>query len=63
MAVDVLDTPAAGPLVVRGGALRIVGYAACTLVSLVYASLLARHLGPCDFGRYTEITVLTPDDV
>jgi O-antigen/teichoic acid export membrane protein len=55
---DVLDTPEAGALVVRGGALRIVGFAAGTLLSLVGVIALTRHLGRADYGRYQTVTAL-----
>lgn len=50
---DVLDTAAAGGLVVRGGTLRVIGYVTAILVSVVAAALMLRHLGKVDFGRYT----------
>ncbi|HSZ06049.1 MAG TPA: oligosaccharide flippase family protein [Solirubrobacteraceae bacterium] len=53
--VDVLDTEAAGGLVVRGGGLRIVTYVAAVLISVAGASLMLRHLGVVDFGRYTTV--------
>jgi O-antigen/teichoic acid export membrane protein len=56
--VDVLDTPEAGGLVVRGGIVRIVGFGAGTLLSLVGIVLLTRHLGVGDFGRYQVVVSL-----
>jgi O-antigen/teichoic acid export membrane protein len=53
--VDVLDAPGAGGMVVRGGALRVGGFAAGTLVSLVGVVLLTRHLGTADYGRYQTV--------
>ncbi len=53
--VDVLDAPGAGGMVVRGGALRVGGFAAGTLVSLVGVVLLTRHLGTGDYGRYQTV--------
>jgi O-antigen/teichoic acid export membrane protein len=50
--VDVLDTSAAGPAAVRGGALRILGYGAGSLVSAGAAALLFRQLGLHEVGRY-----------
>ena len=50
---DLLSTPAAGPAAVRGGALRIAGYAAASLLALGSGALLYRHLGVVDSGRYT----------
>jgi O-antigen/teichoic acid export membrane protein len=55
---DVLDTPEAGALVVRGGALRVVGFAVGTLLSLAGVIALTRHLGVVDYGRYQSVTAL-----
>ncbi|MBW3609762.1 MAG: oligosaccharide flippase family protein, partial [Actinobacteria bacterium] len=54
---DLLDTPAAGPTAARGGAVRATGYAIGTLLALISAPLMIRHLGVEDFGRY--VTVLS----
>ena len=54
---DVLDTPSAGPTAIRGSAVRIVGYVVGLLAALGSASLLFRHLGVGDTGRY--VTVLS----
>jgi len=54
---DLLDTSAAGPIAARGGAMRAAGFAAATLLSVLSAPLLIRHLGVEDFGRY--VTVLS----
>src|SRR4051794_41879698 len=56
--VDVLDTPEAGALVVRGGALRIAGFGFGTLLSLLGVIALTRHLGVVDYGRYQSVTAL-----
>jgi O-antigen/teichoic acid export membrane protein len=55
---DVLDTRAAGGLVLRGGILRIVGYIAGILASILGAALMLRHLSVIDFGRYTTVMSL-----
>jgi O-antigen/teichoic acid export membrane protein len=55
--VDVLDTPSAGGKVIRGGALRMTGYAAGLLLAVVAAALMTRHLGVVDWGHY--VTVLS----
>jgi O-antigen/teichoic acid export membrane protein len=55
---DVLDTPAAGALVVRGGLVRIVGFGATLLLSLVGVVLMTRHLGVDDYGRYQAVLSL-----
>jgi O-antigen/teichoic acid export membrane protein len=57
--VDLLDTSAAGGLVVRGGTLRVLSYAVGVLVSVLGASLLLRHLSQSDFARYTTILSIT----
>jgi O-antigen/teichoic acid export membrane protein len=56
--LDVLDTPAAGGLVVRGGALRLAGYVAIVALSVLSAALLTRHLGVVRFGQYTTVISL-----
>jgi O-antigen/teichoic acid export membrane protein len=57
-APDILDGPAAGPVALRGSALRSGGYVAGILLSLVSAPLLFRHLGVSQFGRYVTVTSL-----
>jgi O-antigen/teichoic acid export membrane protein len=52
---DVLDTPDAGPAAIRGGALRVGGYAVGLVLSLLGAALLFRHLGVDDTGRYVTV--------
>jgi O-antigen/teichoic acid export membrane protein len=54
---ELLDTPAAGPAAIRGGALRVTSYGAGVLLSVGAAALLFRHLGVVDGGRY--VTVLS----
>ena len=56
--VDVLDSPAAGGLVIRGSLLRLAGYTAGVLLGLISASLLTRHLGVGDFGKYVVVSSL-----
>lgn len=57
---DLLDTPAAGPAAIRGGALRAGGYVAGIALSIVAVPLLIRHLGGPDYGRYiTVISLVT----
>lgn len=55
---DVLDTPAAGPVALRGSALRSGSYLAAVALSLASAPLLVRHLGVVDFGRYVTVVSL-----
>jgi O-antigen/teichoic acid export membrane protein len=56
--VDVLDSPVAGGLVIRGSLLRVGGYMAGVLLGLIAASLLTRHLGVGTFGKYVVVTSL-----
>jgi O-antigen/teichoic acid export membrane protein len=55
-----LDPVLAGQSVVaiRGGAIRVAGYALGVLVSLGTATILVRHLGLTTFGRYVTVTSL-----
>ena len=56
----VLDLPTAGGKVIRGSALRAGAYAATVALGIISASLLTRHLGVVDFGRYvTVISIVT----
>ena len=54
---DVLTSAHAGGRVIRGSALRVTGNGAGILVGLATATLLLRHLGVTDSGRY--VTVLS----
>ncbi len=55
---DVLDTDAAGGLVVRGGTLRLIGYVTGLAVSVAGISLMTRHLGLGRYGMYTTVMSL-----
>ena len=55
---DLLATPQAGPAAIRGGVLRVAGYAAGVLLSVGSAALLFRHLGVVDGGRYVTVLAL-----
>lgn len=55
---DLLAQPAAGPAAIRGGVLRVAGYAGGVLVSLASAALLFRHLGVAESGRYVTVISL-----
>jgi O-antigen/teichoic acid export membrane protein len=55
---EVLDTAQAGGLVLRGGALRFIGFAASTALSLGGVALVTRQLGVVDYGRYQTIISL-----
>jgi O-antigen/teichoic acid export membrane protein len=54
---DLLDTRAAGTAAIRGGALRMAGYAAGVALSVISSALLLRHLGVAATGDY--VTVLS----
>jgi O-antigen/teichoic acid export membrane protein len=57
---DVLDTSRAGPLALRGSALRVGGYGGGMLLALVSAPLLIRHLHQAGFGQYvTALSIAT----
>jgi O-antigen/teichoic acid export membrane protein len=56
--IDVLDSSAAGGLIIRGGVLRLGSYAIVVLLSLLPVVLLARHLGLAGFGAYTTVISL-----
>src|SRR4051794_40165524 len=56
--VDVLDTPEAGAVVVRGGAVRVLGVALRTWLSLGGVVAVPRHLGVVDYGRYQSVVAL-----
>lgn len=55
---DLLDSPAAGAAAIRGGALRLVSFGAGSLLSVLSAALMFRHLGLDDSGRYVTILAL-----
>ena len=49
---DLLSTSAAGPQAIRGGALRVISFAAGSLFTIAAGAILVRHLGVVDTGRY-----------
>jgi O-antigen/teichoic acid export membrane protein len=55
---ELLDTPQAGAVAVRGSVLRAGAYTASVLLALVSAPLLIRHLGISEFGRYVAVLSL-----
>jgi O-antigen/teichoic acid export membrane protein len=55
---DVLRSPRAGALVIRGGAIRSAGYAASALIGAVTSVFLLRGLGVEDFGRFATVGAL-----
>jgi O-antigen/teichoic acid export membrane protein len=54
----VLDTEEAGGIAIRRGALRLVGYGATVLLSVVGVAAVTRHLDAADFGRYSVVQSL-----
>jgi O-antigen/teichoic acid export membrane protein len=57
-AADVLSGEDVSRRVVRGGAVRFVGFALVNLLGVVSALILLRHLGVVDFGRYGTVMAL-----
>ena len=55
---DVLSGPDIASRVVRGGAMRTVGFVAVNLLGVVSSIVLLRHLGVADFGRYGTVIAL-----
>src|SRR5438876_10517747 len=55
---DVLISTEAGGKVIRGSAMRVAGNGAGIVVGLVTATLLLRHLGVAEFGRYFTVISL-----
>ena len=55
---DLLDSPEAGGVAIRGGAIRAAGYGVITLLGLATAPILVRHLGVIGFGHYTIVVSL-----
>ncbi|HTR88924.1 MAG TPA: oligosaccharide flippase family protein [Solirubrobacteraceae bacterium] len=53
-----LDSDAAGGLLIRGGTLRLGSYVAVVALSVLSAALLTRHLGVARFGQYTVVLSL-----
>jgi O-antigen/teichoic acid export membrane protein len=55
---NVLDTPAAGGLIIRGGVLRLGSFVAVVLLSLIPIVLLTRYLSVASFSAYTTVVSL-----
>ena len=55
---DVLDSEAAGPAAIRGGGLRVAGYALGVAVTTISAAVLFRDLGVDESGRYVTVLAL-----
>lgn len=58
-ALDLLDTPQAGSVAIRGGMMRLAGFAAGTIVSVGSTALLLRHLGLDQTGSYVAVLALS----
>ncbi len=57
-ASDLLRAPEAGGRVIRGGAVRGVGFGISTVLGLATAAILLNYLNVDDFGRYATVTAL-----
>jgi O-antigen/teichoic acid export membrane protein len=57
-AVDVLSGEDVSRRVVRGGAVRFVGFGLVNLLGVASALILLRHLGVVDYGRYGTVLAL-----
>ncbi len=56
--LDVLRSPKAGALVIRGGAIRSAGYAVGAGLAAITSVFLLRGLGVDDFGRFATVGAL-----
>ena len=56
--IAILNTPAAGGLAIRGGAIRLLTYVVGVAATVASAALLFRHLGVEDSGRYVLVLSL-----
>src|SRR3954469_8479972 len=52
---DILDSPEAGSVVVRGGLVRVAGFVFGVLCSLGGVVLVTRHLGTDQYGRFQTV--------
>jgi len=57
-APEILDTSAAGPAAIRGGALRVGAYIGGTALGVLATALLFRHLGVVNTGHYSLVISL-----
>ncbi|HWK28868.1 MAG TPA: oligosaccharide flippase family protein [Solirubrobacter sp.] len=55
---DLLDSPEAGGVAIRGVLVRTVLFAAGLIVSLITVPFLVRHLGPVEWGYYVSVTAI-----
>jgi O-antigen/teichoic acid export membrane protein len=56
--LDILRTPKAGALMIRGGAIRTIGYAVTVGLGAAISVFLLRGLGVNEFGRYATVAAL-----
>ena len=55
---DILQTSAAGPRVVRGGAILSLAYGAGTLIAALASIVVLRYLGLVAFGQYVTVMAI-----
>lgn len=55
---DLLSTPEAGSVTIRGGTLRLIGFAVNTLLATIAAAFLFRYLGVVDVAHYVTVQSL-----
>jgi O-antigen/teichoic acid export membrane protein len=53
-----IEARTAGPKIIRGGAVRGIGYLTSTALTAGAFALLLRHLGVVDFGRFSTVIAL-----
>jgi O-antigen/teichoic acid export membrane protein len=56
--VDIVDTPEAGAVVIRGSLLRLGGLIVGTIAAVVSSAVVIRHLGVVDTGRWVTVMSL-----
>jgi O-antigen/teichoic acid export membrane protein len=55
---ELIDTPEAGPVVIRGSLIRTVGWVGGLALGALSAPLIIRHLGEAEYGRFLPIISL-----
>ncbi len=58
LSTDILDTSQAGPTVIRGSLMRLIGQVMSMLVAVVTSAIVIRYLGVVNTGRYVTVTSL-----
>jgi O-antigen/teichoic acid export membrane protein len=56
--LDLVDTPEAGPSVIRGSLVRLVGLILGTVATVASSAVIIRHLGVVDTGRFITVMAL-----